>query len=228
MKMSRSVALVLALLLIAACGGGASGGSTTVPADGVTTTEGVDVTSPPDETTVPDDDPGSVASLDDMPAECIEAFRAFLRALEPYVEDVDFENSTMEELNALFTEMEPILTPFEEQTASCPELDISDEESIALMREMAERDAPGTAAYFAWIEEFTASADDGGAAVSGDCETDIAALQGFVDQGGTMADMTLGEMTTVGNLMAAASTECSPERFQEWVSQEDVAAWANG
>ncbi len=226
MKSSRSISLAVALILIAACGGATSGGSTTVPADG-TTTE-VDVTTLPDETTVPaEDDPG-VVSLEDMPAECIEAFRAFLQAIEPYVEDVDFENSTMADLEAVFTEMEPILTPFEEETIDCPDLDMSEEESLAAMREMAERDAPGTVAYFAWIEEFMVDGGAGGAEVSGDCETDIATLQGYVDQGGTMSDLTMGELAAVGELMTALGTECSSERFQEWLSQEDVAGWSGG
>jgi len=224
---SRTVTLAVALLLIAACGGAASGGSTTVPAD-VTTTEGVDVTSLPDETTVPGEDDPGVVSLEDMPAECIEAFRAFLQAIEPYVEDVDFENSTMADLDALFTEMEPILAPFEEETIDCPDLDMSEEESLAAMREMAERDAPGTVAYFAWIEEFMVDGGAGGAEISGDCETDIETLQGYVDQGGTMSDLTMGELAAVGELMTALGTECSSERFQEWLGQEDVAAWSGG
>jgi hypothetical protein len=223
MKMSRVVALVSVLLVIAACGGGASGASTTIPADGTTT----DVTSPSDQTTVADD-PGTVTNIDDMPAECIEAFSAFLQEIEPIVQDVDFENSTMTDLEEMGTALEPATTAFEAETANCPDLDLSDEEAIAFMMEIAERDAPGTAAYFAWLEEFMTAADDGAAAVSGDCETDIAALQAYVDQGGTMSDLTMGEITAVGSLMTALSTECSPERFQEWVSQEDVAAFIGG
>jgi hypothetical protein len=226
-KSSRSISLAVALLLIAACGGAASGGSTTAPPD-VTTTEGVDVTSPPDETSIPGEDDPGVVSLEDMPAECIEAFRAFLQAIEPYVEDVDFQNATMADLEALSAEMEPILAPFEEETIDCPDLDMSEEESVAAMREMAERDAPGTVAYFAWIEEFMVAGGAGGAEVSGDCETDIATLQGYVDQGGTMSDLTMGELTAVGELMTAIGTECSSERFQEWFSQEDVIAWQSG
>lgn len=227
MKTSRLVALVAVLLVMAACGGGSSGGSTTVPGAAITT-GGADVTSPPDQTTVPgDDDPGTITDISDMPAECIDAFSAFLQQIEPIVQDIDFENSTLADLEVLGTELEPIVQSFEDETADCPDLDLSDEESIAFMRELAERDAPGTAGYFAWIEDLMASVDDD-AAVSGDCETDIAALQEYVDQGGTMADLTFGEITAVGSLMTVVSTECSPERFQEWTSQEDVAAWAGG
>jgi hypothetical protein len=227
MKKSHFVVLVVILLAVAACGGSSSDGSTTVAV--VDTTDGgADTTSPPEQTTVPADDAGTITDISDMPAECIEAFSAFLQQIEPIVKDIDFENSTMADLEAMGNELEPISEAFEAETAACPELDISDEESIALMRELAERDAPGTAAYFAWVEQFMVGSDDGGAGVSGDCETDIAALQEFVDQGGTMADMTLGDLTTVGSLMGAVSTECTPERFQEWIEQEDVAAWTEG
>ena len=229
MKSSRVVVLILMLLVIAACGGGASGDSTTVPAD--TTTPGADVTSPAESTTLPEDDesdPGTITDLSDMPAECVDAFRAFLQELEPIVEDIDFENATMADLEEFSTQIEPIATQFEGETASCPELDPSTEESIAFMREVAEQDAPGAVAYFDWLEEFIVSIEGGGGSASGDCETDIAALQAYVDQGGTMADLTVSDVAAVSGLMTAASTECPPERFQEWISQEDVAAWAAG
>lgn len=216
--MSRMVALVSVLVLIAACGGATSGGTTS----DVPTTAGVDVTSPPNETTAPDDQ-GAV-SLDEMPAECVQAFSEFLQAIEPIVQGVDFGNSTPDDLDALFTEIEPISDSFEAEIADCPDLDMTDAESVAAMQAMAERDAPGTAAYFTWIAEAMASVEGGGD-VSGDCETDLATLQGFVDQGGTMADLTMNELTEVGNLMAAAGTECTPERFNEWLSQDSVVGW---
>jgi hypothetical protein len=229
-KSSRIVVVLLMMLLVlAACGGGASGGSTTVPAD--TTTGGADVTTPPESTTVPEDDepdPGTITDMSDMPAECVDAFRAFLQELEPIVVDIDFENATMADLEAFGTEIEPIASQFEDQTASCPELDLSTEDSIAFMREIAEQDAPGTVAYFEWLEEFIVSMDGGGTTASGDCETDIAALQVYVDQGGAMSELTMGEVAAVTSLMTAVSAECPPERFQEWISQEDVAAWAGG
>ena len=186
------------------------------------------MSSPPAErrpTTVPGDDDPGVASLDDMPAECLQAFTDFLQAIEPYVEDVDFANTTGTELEALTTEMEPISDSFEAEVANCPDLDVSDADSIAAMQELAEREAPGTAAYFAWLASFLANVDDGGSSVSGDCETDIAALQAFVDRGGTMADLTMDELTEVSNLMVAAGTECAPERWNEWLGQDSVAAW---
>ena len=227
MKMSRFVTLVSVLLVLAACGGAATDGSTAVPADG-TTTGGADVTSPPDQITVPPDDPGTVDDISDMPAECIDAFSAFLQEIEPIVQDIDFENSTMADLEEMGTALQPATEAFEAETVNCPDLDLSNEEGIALMREIAERDAPGTLAYFIWLEEFLAEMESGGAAVSGDCETDIAALQAIIDQGGTMADLTMGEMSAVTSLMTALTTECSPERFQEFFEQPDVAAWSSG
>jgi len=226
-KSSRVLVLFVMLLLIAACGGGAAGDSTTVPAD---TTTGAADTTVPESTTIPEDDgsdPGTITDLSDMPAECVDAFRAFLQELEPIVVDIDFENATMADLEAFGTDIEPIASQFEAETATCPELDLSTEDSIAFMRDIAEQDAPGTVAYFDWLEEFIVSIDGGGTA-SGDCETDIAALQVYVDSGATMSEMTMGDVSAVTSLMTAASTECSPERFQEWLSQPDVAAWAAG
>ncbi|HLF60884.1 MAG TPA: hypothetical protein VI980_06885 [Acidimicrobiia bacterium] len=223
LRMPRFAVLVMIALVIAACGG--EGGTTTVPGDG-TTSGGADATNPPEQTTAPADDPGTITDINDAPPECIEAFKAYLQALEPYVQDIDFENATLTDLEPLFAELEPISSDFEDVTANCPELDATDEESLALMREFAEREVPGTAGYFAWIEESFAAVD--AAAPSGDCETDIAAAQVYVDKGGTISDLTLAEITAVSNLMSAIGTECSLARYQEWLTQEDVATWSSG
>jgi hypothetical protein len=219
MKFSRMVTCSVLVLVIAACGGAASDGSTTAPGVG---------TSLPDQTTVRADDPGTVTDIDDMPAECVAAFSTFLQEIEPIVQDVDFDTSSMTDLEEMGTALDPAIDAFEVETADCPDLDLSNEEGIAFMMEIAERDAPGTLAYFAWLEEFLASVDDSTSAVSGDCETDIAALQAIVDQGGTMAEMTLGDVTAVTALMGALASECPPGRFQEFLEQPDVAAWQSG
>ncbi len=217
MRTSRFAVLALMLMLVlTACGGGDSG-DTTAPED---------TTAPTTEST--DNPAGEVSSLSDMPDECIDAFRTFLQELEPLIEGRDFNAMTQADMEALSTELETVTAPLEEQTADCPDLDMTTEDSLAAMREFAEDEAPGTVAYFVWLEEFINSVGEGGTAASGDCETDIAAIQALVDAGGTMQDLPLGELSTAGQLMTAISSECSSERVQEFMSDPAVVTWMSG
>jgi hypothetical protein len=124
-------------------------------------------------------------------------------------------------------ELDAATEGFEERTESCPDLDVSTTESFELIREFAENEAPGTVAYFTFLQEFVADLSGGGSA-SPDCETNIAALQEFVDRGGSMTDLTAAEVAEATSLMSSIGATCSTERFIEWSEQEDVAAWIEG
>ena len=201
-------------LFIVAC---QSGTTTETSASAVATTAA------PEETA----DPGSVGSIDDMPAECMDALREYLRAIEPIVEGIDFQSLTQTEFETMGEELEAATVGFEERTEACPDLDLSAEESFAIFREIAEDEAPGTVAYFTFIEEFAASFEGGGSA-SGDCETDIVAFQEFVDRGGSMADLTASEVAEASTLMSSIGANCSDERFLEWSQDEDIQEWISG
>jgi hypothetical protein len=197
---------------------------------GSTDTTGTPTTSEAPPTTVETaetPDPGSVGRVEDMPAECVDALREYLRAIEPIVEDVDFQSTTMSDFEALGEELEGATEGFEERTESCPDLDVSTAESFNLIREFAESEAPGTVAYFTFIQEFAASFEGAGGA-SGNCETDIAAFQEFVDRGGSMSDLTASEVAEASTLLSSIGANCSTDRFIEWSEQEDVAAWIEG
>jgi hypothetical protein len=207
--------IALLALIVMAC---QSGTTTTT-----TATDPVEETSAPEETA----DPGSVSAIDDMPSQCVDALREYLRAIEPIVEGVDFQSLTQTDFEAMGEEIEAATAGFEEQTESCPELDLTTEESFALMREFAEEEAPGTVAYFTFIEEFAGSFDDVNVA-SGDCETDIAAFQEFVDRGGSMSDLTAEEVVAASSLMGSIGAVCSQERFEEWSQDEAIQEWISG
>ena len=91
------------MLLVAACGGTAarllprSGGATTTATTTTTATaeEGRDTTN-------------ETVDLADMPQECIDAFVEFLQAIEPVVADFDFENATLDDMEAIGTELEAV------------------------------------------------------------------------------------------------------------------------
>jgi hypothetical protein len=203
--------VVLLLLMVMACGGASTSTTTT--------------TEPPTETTGTPEDPGSVSSLDDLPAQCVDALRTYLQAIEPVVHDFDFQSASMEDFEVLSEEIATVTEGFEEETATCPELDQTADDGLALIKEFAAQEAPGTVAYFDFLAEFMAAFEGGGTA-SGDCETDIAAFQEFVDQGSSMSDLTASEVATASNLMSSIAVACSEERFIEW--SEEVDAWING
>lgn len=207
---------VLAALLLAACGG--SSGATTTGADGEATT------------TVADDtggDTGDTVDIGDIPQECLDAMGDLLRAIEPAVEGVDFENATSNDLAALGTELEPAMATYDETIAGsdCEELDVdaTDEETFDYMIDFAESEAPGTVAYLTWIRDFAAGSEGEGSAATGDCEQDIALLMEFVNRDGTMSDLTMAELTTVGEIMGSISAVCSTERNQELFSDPAMA-----
>lgn len=215
MNFRRLLWLGMLLVALVACQSGTT--ATTAPAADTTQAE----------TTNAPADAGSVGSVDDMPAECIDALREYLQAIEPVVEGIDFQSLTQNDFEAVSEDLEAATEGFEERTESCPDLDVSTAESFSIIREFAEEEAPGTVAYFTFIEDFVGALESGGNA-SGDCETDIAAFQEFVDRGGSMADLTAAEVAEASTLMSSIGANCSDERFQEWSQDEDIQTWISG
>jgi hypothetical protein len=217
MRAFRALTLILAVA-VAACAGGDTTGSTV----DVTTTAGGDPTTAPEETTTTSDD-GSGVGFDEMPAECVDALVGFLQAIEPALEGIDFSAATAGDLEALGTDLESLGEEYSAtlEDLDCPDPGGSDEEAFDAMIEIAEREAPGTVGYLEWIRSFAEAADSAGE-TSGDCETDIAALEVIIDDKGSMSNLTMEEVVEVGGLMTSISTVCSPERAEEFLSQQKV------
>ncbi|HUP16240.1 MAG TPA: hypothetical protein VM848_09360 [Acidimicrobiia bacterium] len=213
--------LIVLVFLLAACGGANAATTTTADEGGATTTT-VATSTTEDEST------NETVDLSDMPQECIDAFVHFLQAIEPVVEDFDFETATMDDITAMSTELEPLIEgPTAEMDGlNCPDVDATDEEAFAAMIDIAEREAPGTVAYFQWIETF-ASSEGGEVASSGDCETDIEAMEALIADKETMGSLTFPELTGFGELMTAITTECSADRVEEFFDQPEVEAFMN-
>ena len=211
--------LILLILLVAACGGTAA---TTTAAETEDTTT---TTAPAEE----EGGEGSGVTVDfaDMPQECIDAFVDFLQAIEPVVEGFDFENATLADMETIGTELEAASEgpTAEMDSLDCPDPSGTDEEAFAAMMEIAEDEAPGTVAYFEWIQDFAGSFEEGEGTTggsSGDCETDIEAIEAIIAENDGMGDMTLAEVTEFGSLMTGITTECSADRAQEFLSQPEV------
>jgi hypothetical protein len=165
-------------------------------------------------------------ALADMPDECIEALVGYLQAIEPAVEGVDFENLSVEELDAVSADVEDLSGEMtaEMEDLDCPDPLGSDDEAISAVIDLAEQEAPGAVGYLEWLAAFAAGfGEESG--VSGDCETDIAALEGIIAETGAMSDLTMTQVVEVGSLVASISTACSPEQAEEFFGREDVAAF---
>jgi hypothetical protein len=218
--MTKRLLIVFAFLL-AACGGG-NAATTTAADDGGATTTTASTSTTEDEST------DETVDLSDMPQECIDAFVHFLQAIEPVVQDFDFDSATMDDMESMSVELDSATaeSTAEMESLDCPDVDATDEEAFAAMIDIAEREAPGTVAYFRWIETF-ASGDGGDISSSGDCETDIAAMEALIADKGTMGSLTFPELTGFGELMTAITTECSADRVEEFFAQPEVEAFMN-
>lgn len=217
--MSKRV-LILLIVLVTACGGTAATTTTSETDDTTTTTT-------PVEEEGGEDGSGETVDFADMPQECIDAFVNFLQAIEPIVEDFDFESATLEDMETIGTELEAATVgpTADMENLDCPDPSGTDEEAFAAMIEIAENEAPGTVAYFEWIEDFAGSFEGGEGTTggsSGDCETDIEMMEAIIAENDGMADMTLAEVTEFGSLMTGITTECSTDRAQEFLSQPEV------
>jgi len=222
------IVLLVTMLVLAACGDEA-GDDGTVESDGTETTV-VSTTEAP----VTTEDGGSPSvGLDDIPQQCIDAFVAYLQAIESVVDDVDWSEATVAELEELGSALEPATAELENATADSQcediEVDATNEESFEYMIELAQREAPGTVGYLEMIRGLGEGLGEGSSiAVTGDCESDIQTLQAIVDEGGTIEDLPIAESGAIAGLIASISANCSQERTAEVFSQEDITGFMGG
>lgn len=224
MRALKTLTLMLVMALVA-CGGGTETTDTTTAADATTTTIATTTT------VTDDDDAGTVDDFGDMPAECVDLMVSFFQAIEPALEDFDFETMDLEDMETLGTELESVTSGFEDEieNLNCPDYETTDDdEAFAAMIDIAEREAPGVVPYLEWIQEFASTADTIGSDTSGDCETDIAAMEAFIADNATMVDLTMEERVEVLDLVSSISAGCSIDRQQEFFSQEDVSTFMGG
>ena len=231
--MSRKflMSLMATVLLVAACGGAADGngdaGATTIDQAQATTTPVAPTTTVSSTTTTPAvDDEGGAVGFGDVPQECIDAVVSLLRAIEPTVEAVDWGSADLTTLEEVANAIEGTYEEHESQIEAldCDDLnvDASDQESYDFLIGIAEAEAPGTVAYFEMIGELGMGPSE---AVSGDCETDIAALQAIISEHGSIEHLAVADLTKVATLADSITTACSLERASEFFEQPDVAAF---
>ncbi|MGH3668558.1 MAG: hypothetical protein ACRDU7_09715 [Acidimicrobiia bacterium] len=224
-RKAMPVSIVMTLML-AACSGGAGDTATTTGPDASgatsTTTVAETATSATAESTTTAGEEGP--SIEDIPPECLAEISAILQVFEPAVEGIDWETATIMDHIQVMTSLSGTAIG---DTAACEnvdvDVDVSEEEGVALFLEVAEQEAPGTVGYLQWVQGLAAGFGD--AEVSGDCETDISALRAIIEESSSMSDLTMTEVVQVGSLVASVSTACTPDRAEEFFAEPDVAAF---
>lgn len=232
--------LIALALVLAACGGGDAATDATATAEATATTAAsTPETTPAEETTTEaapvettTGDTIVVSSLDDIPEVCRDTFVSMLQTVEPVVGGVDFDTITVEELDPLFAEIEAEMTSFDEQmTANGCDLyspDVADEDVWQEMLDLAEGEAPGAVGFLTWTRELAASFAEGGLGggdtASGDCATDGEALVALAEEGKTMQQMTMDQLSEATALLASVTTNCSVEETTAFMEGPAVAA----
>lgn len=216
----------------------ASGGAAaddTAPGDtqvSTSDTDGGDAT----ETSIEDadditDDTITVDDFSDMPAECIDLLGSFLKKIEPTVSAIDWDQATLADFEAIGEQFEADSNSFDTELAAagCDKynLDTTDEKQFEQMEALAEIQAPGTVGFLRFLDSLASSASGDGEPVPTDCDGTIAAIEPFLANG-TMQELTMTEVTRLGSLMTAVSTNCTAEEATAFYGRDDVTAFIGG
>ena len=221
--MKKSI-VISAIALLAACGGTKSdvsiGSSADQAAPSDTATAG-DVDNP--------DDPITVDDFGDMPPECIDLLGSFLKKIEPKVSSIDWDQATLADFEAFSKEFEADSNSFDTEisAAGCNRYSLtgSDDRQFEQMADLAAAEAPGTLGFLQFLNALAGSATDTGEPMPSDCAGTIAAVEQFLAGGGTMQDLTMAEVTRLGQLMTAVRTNCTAEESSAFYAREDLTAY---
>lgn len=254
--MKSFVAPLLAVcLVLTACGGSTaesveSGASendaattttvaeTTTTAAAETTTEApaADESSMVEDDEMEDDDSSSVkvGSIDDIPEVCRELMADFLREIEPVVSEVDWDNASMADFEAVSLEFEPIADEFDAATeaeAECNDIELEDDENFALLVDFAKDEAPGSVGFLTFLNELMTSFDEAMEPTTGDgslatCQDAMDFVQELADEHDSINTVPIDQLTQMTELTTAMFT-CSPEEL-EFFNNPEIAEFLAG
>lgn len=182
----------------------------------------------------------SVSRIEDIPQVCRDLMEQFLKDIEPIVSQIDWDNATMSDFEAIAPEFEQLADEFDIATDAqqqCDDLDIDDDDNLDLVVEFAREVAPGTVGFMTFISDLAASAgaftgDDetpnlgGGDAAFDDCAGAIAWMEGLMAQYDSMAEAPLNELMQFADIATVIMT-CTPEQA-EFFDSPEVAEFFSG
>ena len=229
----KKIILVGAFALLAACGSSAKEGSPAAGADNTSPSAGTSGGGASTETSISGtDDTITVNELSDMPPKCVELLGKFLKQIEPTVSKIDWDKATLADFEAFGDSFQAESDSFDKDTsaAGCDKYNLegSDEKQFQQMEALAQSEAPGTVGFIKFLNSLTASASGSGGSVPADCNGTIAEIEPFVKSGGTMKDLTMAEVTRLGQLMTAVQTNCTSDEATAFFARDDVSAFISG
>ena len=229
----KKIILVGAFALLAACGSSAKESLPAAGADTTSASAGTSGGGVSTETSISGtDDTITVSELSDMPPKCVELLGKFLKQIEPTVSKIDWDKATLADFEKFGDSFQAESDSFDKETsaAGCDKynLEASDEKQFQQMEALAQSEAPGTVGFIKFLNSLTASASGSGGSVPADCNGTIAEIEPFVKGGGTMQDLTMAEVTRLGQLMTAVQTNCTSDEATAFFARDDVSAFISG
>jgi hypothetical protein len=237
----KRLMLAGAFALLAACGSSSNGVSvgTQAGATSVATTPAAAATTPTADTsasggTTPvagSDDTISVNDFSEMPPKCIELLSKFLKKIEPTASKIDWNTETVADFEDFTKQFQTDSDSFdaESSAAGCDKYNLtgSDDKQFEQMAALAATEAPGALGFINFLKSLSQSGTATGD-VPSDCQGTIAAIEPFLAKGETMKDLTLADVTKLGQLMTAVSANCTSEEATAFFSRADVTAFVSG
>ena len=224
----RKLILVGAIALLAACGSTKNDVSVGTGADGTSASAGSAPVSASGDST---GDTITVDNFGDMPPKCIELLGAFLKKIEPTVSKIDWDKATLADFEAFGKQFQTESDAFDSQTAAagCDKYNLSgsDEKQFEQMAELASAEAPGALGFIKFLGALSASATATEGSIPADCAGTIALIEPYLTHG-TMKDLTMAQVTTLGQLMSGVSSNCTSEEASAFFGRADVSAVLSG
>jgi len=234
----KKLILVSAFALLAACGSSSNGVSVGTEAGAgsdVTTAAAAATTAPAGDNTATSDQASSdtinINDFSEMPPKCIELLGKFLKKIEPTASKIDWNTASVADFETFSKQFETDSNSFDAESAAagCDKYNLtgSDDKAFEQMAALAKTEAPGTLGFINFLKSLatsqTATAD-----VPADCAGTIAAIEPFLTKGKTMKDLTITDVTRLGQLMTAVSSKCTSDEATAFFSRADVTAFISG
>jgi hypothetical protein len=211
----RATAATLLTVVMVACG---NGGATGTGAADAATSE-ASATGAPTPRATTEASPTTTPILSDEEQRCVDAFMTYLRDIEDVVEGFDFAAATLLEYQDVLLKLVPAGQALADRVRGmrCAVLDgTPSEELVPIIVDIARTEAPGSVPY---LELLIASSE---LSIAGSCSKDIAALERYVDAGGTVRDLSVEERFHAFGLVASISATCSLMTGGRFLSGNEV------
>jgi hypothetical protein len=206
------------LLTLAACSAGGSAetgsGGTSSPAASPTGAPATTAPAPATASSTP------ALELDDEAQACLDAMVAFLVDIEDLVAAFDFERASLFDYGDFIVAQEPAGRKLAERVrgAGCTDAGgAPSEELVPYIRELVEREAPGSMPYLDLLLAMK------GLRTSGICQKDQATLLRYMRDGGTVSDLPVPEKFHAFSLAASIDFTCGLRGAATFFDRDDVA-----